>query len=68
MKKITKKKIKLFIRSSVITAVVLFCISAVFLGICKSYEEIRRISFKEDVSAVYICRDYIRILDFIIEL
>lgn len=58
------KNFKLFLRSAVITAVVLFCITAVFCGICKSYEEIRRISFGEEKSAVYISKDKIRILDF----
>ncbi len=65
--KINRKQISLFIRSAILTAVVLFCSAAVFLGICKSYEEIRRISFGEERAAVFIGREYIRILDFIIE-
>ena len=62
-----KRQLRIFIRSATITAVVLICISAVFLGICESYEGIRRISFKEERSAVYIGHDHIRILDFVIE-
>lgn len=65
--KIKGKETKLFIRASILTAVVLLCSTAVFLGICKSYEEIRRISFGEERAAVFIGREYIRILDFIIE-
>ena len=61
-----KKQWKLFIRSMVITAVVLCCISAVFLSMCESYEQIRRISFGEEVSAIFITGDYIRIFDFVI--
>jgi hypothetical protein len=65
--KIKGKETKLFIRASILTAVVLLCSTAVFLGICKSYEEIRRISFGEERSAVFIGKDHIRILDLVIE-
>lgn len=50
------------------TAVVLFCITAVFLGICESWEAIRRISYKDERPAVYISEETVRILDFEIEL
>lgn len=50
----------------VITAVVLLCISAVFLSMCESYEQIRRISYGEEISAVFIGHDHIRIFDFVI--
>ncbi len=62
-----KRDVKIFLRSAVMTAVVLCCIAAVFFGMCEVYEEIKRLSFTEDISAVYICRDYIRIFDFKIE-
>lgn len=63
-----RKKIKIFIRASLITAVILVCITAVFLGICKSYEEIRRISFDETRAAVEFSSRKIRILDFEIKI
>lgn len=61
-----KRQLKLFTRSALITAVVLACISAVFLSMCECYEQIRRISFGEEVSAVFIGRDHIRVFDFVI--
>lgn len=61
------KSIRIFFRSAFMTAVVLCCITAVFLGICRSWEGIRRTSFKEDIAAVYFGDGYIRILDFEIE-
>lgn len=63
MKKNRKNK-KIFIRSAFITAVVLICITAVFLGICESYEEIRRISFNESRPAIEFSHKKIRVLDF----
>lgn len=62
------KAVRTFLRSAIMTAVVLFCITAVFLGICKSWEEIRRISFKDERPAVYFGEEGLRILDFEIEL
>ncbi len=62
--KINKKSVKLCLRAAVLTAVVLVCVSAVFLGICEGYVGIRKIGFGENVSAVQIEEDYIRILDF----
>ncbi len=62
-----KRKHKIFFRSMIMTAVVLICIAAVFLGICRCYEEIKRISFTKDLPAVYLCDEYIRILDFKID-
>ena len=58
------RSLKLFLRSAVLTAVVLSCIAAVFLGICKSYEAIRQVSFGEEKSAVALTEEGIRILDF----
>ena len=62
------KAIRTFLRSAIMTAVVLFCITAVFLGICESWEAIRRISYKDERPAVYISEETVRILDFEIEL
>lgn len=59
-----KKEFEIFLRSALVTAVVLICVSGVFFGICRCYEEIRRISFNEEISAVCIGEGYIRILDF----
>ncbi len=62
------KAIRTFLRSAVMTAVVLSCITAVFLGMCKSWEAIREISFKDERPAVHISKETVRILDFEIRL
>lgn len=61
------KAVRIFFRSAAMTAVVLFCITAVFLGICESWEAIRQVSFKDDRPAVYLGNEGIRILDFELE-
>ncbi len=63
-----KESIKIFLRSAVITAVVLSCIAAVFLGIAKSYEAIQKISFGREQKAVEVTDEGIRILDFKIKI
>ena len=62
------RSVKLFFRSAIITAVVLSCIAAVFLGICKSYEAIRQVSFGQERKAVEITDEGVRILDFTIKI
>ena len=59
-----KRNLKIFFRASFITAVVLFYIAAVFLGVCKSWEGIRQVSYGEETPAVEISEKGIRILDF----
>ena len=59
-----KRNLKIFFRASLITAVVLFYIAAVFLGICKSWEGIKLTSLGEEIPAVEISSGKIRILDF----
>lgn len=58
------KNIKIFLRSAIMTAVVIFCIATVFLGICKCYSEIQKVSFGQEKAAVEIGSGYFRILDF----
>lgn len=61
------KNIRIFWRSALLTAVTVFCVAAIFLGVCKSYEEMQKLMQGQEKSAVYIGRDKIRILDFEIE-
>lgn len=59
-----KENIRIFLRSAAVTSVVLGCISLVILGTFKSFEEIQRISFGKEQTAVSITKEGIRILDF----
>ncbi len=59
-----KENVKIFFRSAAVTAVVLFCIATVFLGISKSYEAIHKISNGRERRAVEMTEDGLRILDF----
>ena len=57
--------IKTLLRSMSITLVVIFCISFVYLGSVKAYEEIRKICFDDHRAAVIIDSNYIKLFDMV---
>lgn len=61
------KNIRIFWRSALLSAVTVFCITMIFFGICKSYEEMQKLMHGQEKSAVYIGQDKVRIFDFEIE-
>ena len=63
-----KKETKIFIRTVKYTSLVLFCLITGFLGMAKSYENIRKIGFGEYRKAVEIEDGKIKFFDFQINL
>lgn len=45
------------------TSVCLICLSGIYLGCCKTYEEMRKTLFDDDRSAVIIGEEYIKFFD-----
>lgn len=63
-----KKETKIFIRTVKYTSLILFCLITCFLGMAKSYENIRKIGFGEYRKAVEIEDGKILFFDFQINL
>lgn len=63
-----KKETKIFIRTVKYTSLILFCLITGFLGMAKSYENIRKIGFGEYRKAVEIEDGNIKFFDFQINL
>ena len=48
-----------------VTLVVIFCISFIYLGSVRAYEEIRKTCFDDHRAAVIIDSDYIKLFDMV---
>ena len=59
-----KKKIKVFLKSFYITSVIVFCIIFAFLGIAKTYENIRHVRFGEYRHAIEIKNGKLYFFDY----
>lgn len=63
----TRKKnrnLRLFFRSAAVSGICVLCVTAVYLGVCASYEAVRTTCFSDDRPAVVFSSHYIKILDF----
>ena len=59
-----KRNIKIFIKSAVTTAALLFVVSFAYLTLCETYEAIRKNGFNDNRKAVIISQNYIKVFDF----
>lgn len=60
------RKIKVFLRTTVIFTVIMMCIIFLLLSFCKIYENIRFIAYGEYKNAIEVTENSVRILDFYI--
>ncbi len=63
-----KGKIKVFLRTTAISSVILLSVVFGSIGVCKAYENIRLVGFGEYKNAIEISKTGIRVLDFEINL
>lgn len=61
--KIKTRDIKAFFGAMIFTGVCLACICGIYLGCCRTYEEMRKTLFGDDRSAVIIGDEYIKFFD-----
>ncbi len=61
--KIKIRDIKIFFQTVVLTATCLICLSGIYIGCCKTYEEMRKTLFDDSRSAVIVGEGYIKFFD-----
>lgn len=62
--KIKKESFEIYVRTAVLTFVILVCTATLYLGICSSYEQMRKVCFSDERSAVIISEEYIKFFDY----
>ena len=60
---IEKESRSAFLRAATITAVIILCVSTIYLGCVTAYTEIRRICFNDTLAAVIISEKYFKFFE-----
>lgn len=61
--KLKKEDVNLFLRAATTTLVALLCLTIIYLGICRAYEQMRETCFADDRAAVILGDGYIKFFD-----
>ena len=68
MKRISKRKFKVFLRSFYLSGVIMFCILFAFFGVARAWENTVKIGFGQYKDAIEKTENGFRFLDFNIDL
>ena len=60
---IKKRDVLVFLRAFFTTAVVLLCLTAIYLGCCRAYESVRKVCFGDPKPAVVLAEKYVKFFD-----
>lgn len=63
-----KRNTKIYLRSFYLSLVIIFCLLIGWIGISTAYKNTLRLGWGQEKKAIEITDDYIRILDFTIEI
>ncbi len=63
-----KRNTKIYLRSFYLSLVIIFCLLLGWIGISTAYKNTLRLGWGQEKKAIEITDDYIRILDFTIEI